>query len=545
MRSGFSLSFISAAFIVRHLTSMKNQRISFASLLLIASLLFVCQNAFAQSVPADFDSYVARTMQEFEVPGIAVAVVKDGKLLLAKGYGVRRLGDPTPVDENTLFGIASNSKAFTAACLAMLVDEGKIKWDDPVINYYPEFQMYDPYVTREMTVRDLLTHRSGLGLGAGDLLYFPHSTYTSEEILKRLRFIKPNKSFRSGYDYDNILYLAAGRVIQNVTGKSWGEVVKERIFAPLGMTTSNTSVNQFRPTDNVAYPHAKANGKLQVTSFSDLDNNAPAGAINSSVAEMSKWMIAQLNHGEFGNGKRLFSERQSREMWQPVTPIRISDPPAPLAATRPNFYAYGLGWFLSDYRGRRLVWHTGGLSGMVSRVTLVPEEKLGIVVLTNQEAGAAFSSITYRLLDAFFNAPATDWNAAYSSVLKSRGSDVEAGLQKLFAARNVNSKPSLPLEKYAGTYRDVWYGDVSVTMENGKLRMTFSHSPALTGELEHFQYDTFIARWQDRSLDADAFVTFSLTPEGAIDEIKMKPVSPLTDFSYDFQDLLLKPVPQR
>ena len=517
----------------------KRQRLIF----LCALLLSLAANAFAQAaLPTDFDAYVQATMKEFDVPGIAVAVVKDGKILLAKGYGVRKGGEKTPVDENTLFGIASNSKAFTAACLAQLVDEGKLKWDDPVINYYPDFQMYDPYVTREMTVRDLLVHRSGLGLGAGDLLYFPRTTYTSEEILKKLRYIKPNKSFRSGYDYDNILYLVAGKVIQNVTGKSWAETVKEKIFTPLGMTTSNTSVNQFRPTDNIAYPHSKVTGTLQVVPFSDLDNNAPAGAINSSVAEMSRWLIAQLNGGAIDDKKRLFSERQSREMWAAVTPLRINEPPPALAVLRPNFSAYGLGWFLSDYRGRRLVWHTGGLSGMVSRVTLVPEEKLGFVILTNQEVGAAFSSINARLLDAFLGASTTDWTARYSEVIKKNSAGNDTYLQELFAKRNANSKPSLALEKYAGTYRDVWYGDVSIKFENGKLMMSFSRSPSLTGELEHFQYDTFVARWQERTLDADAFVTFALTPEGAVDEIKMKPVSPLTDFSYDFQDLLLKPV---
>lgn len=521
------------------------KRLSCVRVFVLCVLLVLVNISLAHaqnSVPPDFDAYAARTLKEFDVPGIAVAVVKDGKVVFAKGYGVRKLGDATPVDENTLFGIASNSKAFTAAALAMLVDEGKIKWDDPVINYYPEFQMYDPYVTREMTVRDLLVHRSGLGLGAGDLLYFPHSNYTSEEILKRLRYIKPNKSFRSGYDYDNILYLAAGQVIKNVSGKSWSEFVKERIFAPLGMKTSNTSVNEFKPTDDYAMPHAPVNGKLQVVSLSDLDNNAPAGAINSSVAEMSKWMIAQLDYGAIDSAHRLFSERQNREMWQPVTPLRINDPPKPLAATKPNFSAYALGWFLSDYRGRKLVWHTGGLSGMVSRVTLVPDEHLGIVVLTNQEAGGAFQSVTYRLLDSFLGAPQTDWIAAYTEVLKQRRGNAADVLKKQLGARNANSKPSLALEKYAGVYRDVWYGDVKIGMENGKLSMNFSHTPSLVGELEHYQYDTFIVRWRDRSFDADAFVTFSLTPEGRVDEVKMKPISPLTDFSYDFQDLSLKPV---
>lgn len=514
--------------------------------LLSLLLLFMACAADAQTppgLPPDFDAYVARTLQEFEVPGVAVAVVKDGRVLLSKGYGVRKLGDPTPVDERTLFGIASNSKAFTAAALAMLVDEGKLNWDDPVTKHLPAFQMYDPYVTREMTVRDLLVHRSGLGLGAGDLLYFPHSTYTSAEILQRLRYIKPARSFRSGYAYDNILYLAAGEVIRAASGKSWAEFVRTRIFAPLGMSASNTSVNDFRPGDNIAMPHAPAEGKLRIVALTDLDNNAPAGAINSNVAEMARWVILQLEGGALPGGTtRLFSARQSREMWSPQTIIPISDPAKPLAALKPNFSAYGLGWNLADYRGRKIVSHTGGLSGMVSKVTLVPEEKLGLIILTNQEAGGAFQAINYRLLDSFLGAPQTDWIAAYSQVLKNARANAAEVEKRFQTARNANSKPSLPLPKYAATYRDPWYGDVTITWENEKLVMRFSHSPALAGPLEHYQYDTFIARWQDRALGADAFVTFALKPDGTIDQVKMQPVSPLTDFSYDFQDLLLTPV---
>ncbi|MCA1555368.1 MAG: serine hydrolase, partial [Acidobacteria bacterium] len=413
----------------------------------------------------------------------------------------------------------------------------------PVTKHLPGFQMYDPYVTREMTVRDLLVHRSGLGLGAGDLLYFPRSTYTSAEILERLRYIKPARSFRSGYAYDNILYLAAGDVIRAVSGKSWAEFMRERIFAPLGMTESNTSVNQLRPGDNYATPHAPVEGKLQIVALSDLDNNAPAGAINSNVAEMARWVMLQLNHGALpGSTTRLFSEKQSREMWSPQTIIQINDPAKPLAALKPNFSAYGLGWNLADYRGRKIVSHTGGLSGMVSKVTLVPDEKLGVVVLTNQEAGGAFQAINYRVLDSFLGAPPTDWIAAYSQVLKDARANAAEVEKKFQTGRVVNSKPSLPLHRYAGTYRDAWYGDVTIALENSKLVMRFSHSPSLVGPMEHFQYDTFIARWQDRSLGADAFVTFALKPDGTIDQVKMQPVSPLTDFSYDFQDLLLTPV---
>ncbi|HLG17003.1 MAG TPA: serine hydrolase [Blastocatellia bacterium] len=519
-------------------------RLSLTALLIVQGCLCALAAVPGSDTPPDLDGYAAQVLKEFEVPGLAVAIVKDGKVVLAKGYGVRKLGDASPVDTQTLFGIASNTKAFTAAALAMLVDEGKISWDDAVIEHLPSFQMYDPYVTRELTIRDLLTHRSGLGLGAGDLLFFPPSTYSREEIIRRLRFVKPATSFRSKYAYDNVLYLVAGEVIHSVTVKSWDDFVKERIFAPLGMTASNTSVSALRPGDNFATPHARAEGRVFAIEPSNLDNNAPAGSINSNVAEMAKWMIVQLDGGLIrDSNRRLFSERQSREMWSAQTILPLGDPPPLLAALKANFAAYGLGWGLTEYRGHKTVSHTGGLPGYVSRVTLVPDMKLGIVVLTNQEAGAAFQALTYHTLDHYLGASETDWITAYQTLTKqgeARAAEVE---KKAKAARATDSRPSLDLSRYAGRYRDAWYGDVTISLENGKLVLRFSHSPALVGDMEHWQYDTFIARWRDRSLNADAYVTFALKPDGSIDRMKMAPVSPLTDFSYDFQDLLFAPAP--
>ena len=516
--------------------------------LLVACLLaLVSTPSHAQTTtsPPDLDAYVAHALKEFEIPGLAVAIIKDGKVVLTKGYGVRRMGESAPVDEQTLFGIASNTKAFTAAALAMLVDEGKISWDDPVTKHLPGFQMYDPYVTREMTVRDLLTHRSGLGLGAGDLMFFPQSTFTREEIVARLRFIKPATSFRSKYAYDNVLYLVAGQVVAAVSGKSWDAFIKERIFAPLGMTASNTSVKDLRQGGNFVSPHQKVEGRLQPVPYMDIDNTAPAGAINSNVAEMARWVIAQLNSGAFGDGatgKRLFSERQAREMWSAQTPIAVGNPPPALAALKTNFSAYGLGWGLSDYRGHKVVSHSGGLAGMVSRVRLVPDLKLGVVVLTNQEAGGAMEAITYHVIDHYLNATATDWLAAFGTLAKLQLAQAKVVEQQQRAARNAESKPSLPLEKYVGRYSDAWYGEVALAVEAGKLVLRFGRTPGLVGDLEHWQYDTFIARWRDRSLSADAFVTFALKPNGSIEQMKMLPVSPLTDFSFDFQDLLFTPV---
>jgi CubicO group peptidase (beta-lactamase class C family) len=510
------------------------------------ALLITAQGWAQTGAPQDLDAYAARALKEFEVPGLAIAIVKDGKVVTAKGYGVRKLGESTPVDEQTLFGIASNTKAFTGAALAILVDEGKISWDDPVTKHLPGFQMYDPYVTREMTVRDLLTHRSGLGLGAGDLMFFPPSDFTREEIVTRLRFIKPATSFRSKYAYDNVLYLVAGQVVAAVSGKSWDDFIKERIFAPLGMTASNTSVKDLRPGGNFISPHQKVEGRLQPVPYMNLDNTAPAGAINSNVAEMAKWIITQLNEGAppdgQNDGRRLFSQRQSREMWSAQTPIAVGNPPPALSALKANFSAYGLGWGLNDYRGHKIVSHSGGLAGMVSRVRMVPDLKLGIVVLTNQEAGGAMEAISFRIIDHYLNAPATDWIAAFHTVAEQQLAQARDVEKRQGAARNAESKPSLPLTKYAGRYNDAWYGEATIALEAGKPVLRFSHTPGLVGDLEHWQYDTFIARWRDRSLNADAFVTFALKPDGNIEQMRMVPVSPLTDFSFDFQDLLFTPV---
>jgi CubicO group peptidase (beta-lactamase class C family) len=520
------------------------QKLAFLLLALCISLQPV---GAQQGLPADLDDYVARTMKEFDVPGIALAVVKDGRVVISKGYGVREQGKQALVDENTLFGIASNSKAFTTAALAMLVDEGKLSWDDRVIKHLPAFQLYDPYVTREMTVRDLLTHRSGMGLGAGDLMWWPPTDFTREEITRNIRYLKPVTSFRTAYAYDNVLYMVAGEVLKAISGKTWDEFIKERILAPLGMNRSNTSTRDLRPGENVVSAHAMADGVLKAIPFNNLDNIAAAGAINSSVADMTKWMIAQLANGRYrsadGTEKRLFSERQNQQMWSAQTILPINqNPPAQIAALKPNFSAYGLGWGLQDYRGHKIVSHTGGLAGMVSKVTLVPDINLGVVVLTNQEEGGAFSSISWRIVDSYINAPSTDWTKAYSELRKSQLQGAEAAVKGAATKRNADSKPSLPVKSYAGTYRDAWYGDITITESNGRLSLRFNRTPLLNGDMEHWQYDTFIVRWRERSLNADAYVSFSLKPDGSIEQMKMAAVSSLTDFSFDFHDLLFVPV---
>ena len=500
-----------------------------------------CAIAAGRSTPPkDIDRYVSRVLQTFEVPGLALAIVKDGKVVLAKGYGERRIGDATRVDAQTIFPIASNTKAFTATALGILVEEGKVEWDTPVVRYLPWFALGDPYVTRELTVRDLLVHRSGLGLGAGDLLWWPPSTYDRKEIARRLRYLPLATSFRSTYAYDNVLYLVAGEVIEAVSGKTWEEFVRERVLEPVGMTGSGIGLVGVPSTPNVAAPHARVDGKVRAIEAFTSANTNPAGGIESNAADMAKWMITQLDSGRVAGGKRIFSPRTTRELWAPVTLTPIGDAPRDLPALRRNFSGYALGFGVNDYRGRKLLSHTGGLPGYLSRVTLLPDLGLGIAVLTNQESGAAYNAIVYRVLDHYLGVSDTDWLAGFAEMRRKAQMQAQ---EEAPAKRDSTSGPSLPPEKYAGTYTDLWYGDVTIERESGKLVMRFTHTPVLVGDLEHWQHDTFVVRWRDRTLRADAFVTFALNPDGSIDQVKMQPISDETDFSYDFSDLLLRPAP--
>ena len=364
-------------------------------------------------VPPDIDATVARAMKAFEVPGLALAIVKDGKVVLAKGYGMRTLGQPATVDAKTLFGIASNSKVFTATALGLLVEEGKIAWDAPVVDYLPWFMMSDPYVTRELTVRDLLVHRSGLGLGAGDLLWWPESTYNRRQVAERLRFIKPATSFRSAYAYDNVLYLVAGEVIQAVTGRTWEDFVLERILKKVGMTGSNVRHSAAAEGGNVATPHARVEGAVRPIAPFTSDNTNPAGGINSGAEDMAKWMLVRLARGKLADGTALYSERTARELETPVTILPNPAPAPELAPRKAHFRAYALGLDIRDYRGHLVIDHTGGLPGYVSIVTLLPERNLGVAILTNAESTSAFYALTQQIVDYDLGAPPMDWVAAY------------------------------------------------------------------------------------------------------------------------------------
>jgi CubicO group peptidase (beta-lactamase class C family) len=471
--------------------------------------------ASGQAAPlSGFDDYANNAIREWNVPGLAVVVVKDGKVVHSKGYGVREVGKPTPVDAHTLFSIGSISKSFTALALGLLVEEGKLSWDDPVSQHLPYFQMYDPYVTRELTVRDLLTHRSGLPDVSGGILWYG-SDYSREEVLKRVRHIKPVSSFRGTYAYQNVMYMAAGEVVRAVSGKSWDDFIRERLFTPLGMEESQSLFRDLKKANNVALPHVRIDGKPVAIAYRDSDALGPAGSILSNVHDMARYMQLLLAEGTF-DGKKLYGEGVARELFTPqtVVPVPTSSRPE-LKPFDPRFRAYGLGWFLRDYRGRKLVSHTGGMDGMAAVVMLVPEEKLGITVLSHQDGGI-FNAVAMRILDAYLGAPKMDWAQVllkYRAEGERKAKEAEA---KLVAARVQGTKPSLELGRYAGTYRDRMYGNLSVTQENGKLVLGFSHSPSFTADLEHWQYDTFRVHWRDPMNFPKGFLTFSLDSKGNI-----------------------------
>jgi CubicO group peptidase (beta-lactamase class C family) len=535
----------------RRRTSHRSSFALFALALLCNTAPLGAQRPAPAAPPPGFDAYVERVLTTFDVPGAAVAIVKDGKVVLARGYGVRTLGKPERVDSATRFGIASNTKAFTATAIAMLVEAGKLEWDAPVIRYLPDFAMYDPFVTREISVRDLLVHRSGLGLGAGDLLWWPASTYDRAEIARRLRYIRPATSFRSAYAYDNVLYLVAGQLIEKVSGESWEDFVRTHILVPVGMTGSTVRHADAAAGGNVASTHAEVGGKLRVIEPMVSNNTNPAGGINSSAADLAKWMIVQMDSGRLAtasNGapeRRLFTPASTRQLWSIVTPIPVAGRTIPgLEHLRPNLSGYALGFGISDYRGQLRLQHSGGLPGYVSLVTMIPSQRLGVVVLTNQESTDAFNAITLTAIDHFLGAPAIDYLARFAALRDSARTRLARDAKQASAARDSTSGPSLPLAGFAGRYEDAWYGDVTLALEAGTLVMRFGHTPQLVGDLVHWQHDTFLVRWRDRELRADAYATFSLNPNGTIDALKMAPESPDVDFSFDFQDLLLRPAPK-
>jgi len=512
---------------------------------LAASLL---ASAAGAAPPPGFEQRVEQLRKQFGVPGVTIAIVENGKTTLAHGWGVRDISTNQPVDADTIFFTGSTGKAFTNAALATLVDQGKLKWDDKVIDHMPDFRMWDPWVTREMTIRDLLVHRSGLGLGEGDLLFLPNSTLSRKETVRRIRYLKPATSFRSGYAYDNILYMAAGQLIEEVSGQTWEQYVRSHVFAPLGMSHSTDTDADYQANPNHARPHSRNDGPIHgLGTQTPLDenatiaqNSAPAGGLAISANDMSRWLLTQLGHGKIpGSEAKLFSEEQSEVMWTPLVIQPIPQYPAEFAVAQPHYNLYALGWDRTDYRGAHLVAHDGAVLGSQATVALLPEKNVGIFIAANSEDGEIIRGLAYELLDYYLGLPQNHWPEKWHDFKMARLNAAAKQVQTA-QAKPAQVGPSLPLDRYAGDYTDPWYGTIKVRKSGNGLAIEFPHSTGMQGPLTHYQYDTFktnpALNWVE-----PAYVSFSIDANGKVDRVTMKPVSPTADFSWDYQDLLFTP----
>jgi len=505
----------------------------------------------AQMTATQIDSIVEKAISTLDnTAGFAIGVVKDGKIVHVKGYGRTSVDSKEVVTAYTPFGIASNSKAFTSAALAILVEQGKIKWEDKVIDYIPEFKMYNDYVTNNFNIQDLLTHRSGLGLGAGDLMIFPDgSDFTIDDVLTSFQHFQPTTAFRTKFDYDNLLYLVAGELTARVSGKTWETFVDEQILKPLQMDNSYSSYANAFKNDKIAVAHSFDGKSLKAIQSpqSGLDANkeklnGAAGGIWASANDMCKWMLLQLNEGKYGVdfNKTLFSEQQQQEMWRVHTPMnKQSDPRSPFKS---HFSGYGLGWFLSDFNGFFKVEHSGLIAGMSSEVTLIPELELGIVVLNNSE-GAGFLNglMGFILLDEYLKLETgINWLEMAKGMQQQGQQMGDPDSEKVWAEVEENKSVKVKKDSYVGIYEDDWFGKVEVFEKNGALWFKSNKSPRLNGKMAFYKENTFAIKWEYQDMKADAFAIFSLDENGKAEGIKMKGISRFIDFSFDFQDLDLK-----
>jgi CubicO group peptidase (beta-lactamase class C family) len=511
----------------------------------ILCMLTVVHAAQAASPPG-LDQYVAKAMHTFGAPGLSLAIVQNGKTVVAKGYGVRSIATHAPVTADTAFPIGSETKAFTSAALAMLIDQGKLKWSDRVVDKLSGFRMYDPYVTEHMTVRDLLTHRTGLGLGEGDLLIIPTTTRTRADIVHALRYLEPRTGFREVFAYDNITYIVAGALVQAVSGETWEHFVEHHIFGTLGMSDSRTLYDPKAP--NAVALHGRTDGPIRgmgkeriLTQVLDAEAAAPCGSINASAADMAKWMAMWEEEGKLPDGQRLLSVDAVHELWNPVDVVP-SDAFGAVSAllAGPNLQDYALGWFVEDDHGHTIVEHSGAVFGALAALYFIPDKHVAFSVIINSEDGGARRSVVDFLLAYYLGQPQQDWIGGLASLRRQILDKSLAAMKNLPQQYKPNEKSSLPMAAYEGTYSDPWYGTMTVSARTGgKLWLRFDLTPGMEGSLEHVADDTFRAHWTDRGIE-DAYVTFDVQG-GHIHSIAMKPVSPLADFSFDYQDLHFRP----
>jgi CubicO group peptidase (beta-lactamase class C family) len=516
-----------------------------SALSLMALVLFmVCTTSTnAQISSKQIDVLVQKTLKTFNVAGVGVSVVKDNKVIHLKGYGVTSVKSKEKVNPHTRFAIASNSKAFTSMALGILVDRKQLNWHDKVVDYVPEFKMYNAYVTANFTIIDLLTHRSGLGLGAGDLMFFPDGAdFTIEDVAKSFQYQKPQSGFRTKFDYDNLLYMIAGEVVKRISGKSWSAFVEENIMKPLGMNESAGTYQRLIDKKNVATPHTDIDDTLVPLKPFDIGVGASAGGINASISDLTKWVMMHLNNGIYGDNKRLISVKSHNKMWTPYT-IRSFKPTAK-TPYKSHLNAYGLGWGIVDLNGYMMYSHTGGLPGMLSQIILIPEMGLGIIILTNTSdgGGALFSAISKTVIDSYLGLPKSDWINRYYKAIQNRQQKGDKVTKQVWQTVEKAKKTPVNTTNYMGLYSDNWFGIVEIFLKGKQLWFKSLRSPKLNGPMAFYKANTFAIKWAYNGMNADAFAMFILDENGKAIGIKMKGISPNIDFSFDFQDLDLKRV---
>lgn len=483
------------------------------SLILTFSFVLAVISAPPAAAQADrlegLDDYIESAMADWELPGLAIAVVKDDEVIYARGFGVTELGGSTPVDEHTLFAIASTTKAFTAAALGMLVDQGKMKWDDPVRHHMAAFELADPYVTRHMTVRDLLTHRTGLGRADNVWIASP---FDRNEIIRRLRHLPQEDEFRSGYGYNNLMYLTAGELIEAVSDTTWDDFLHARIFHPLNMMRTTTRSAVVDELDNVTASHTRVDGRLTPLYRRNYDALGGAGAIFSSAHDMVQWIRLHLGKGMV-EGRRLIRASTIEEMHEPQVIIPIGTSDSTLFPDR-HFSAYGLGWRLHDYRGKKVVQHTGWVNYTRTQVGMMPAEGIGMVAFSNATSSSLHTALMYRVFDALLGHPETDWSAKFLAANESDSDDDES-----VPPRTQGTTPSIDPVRFAGSYVDRLYGDLDVEFEDGRLVLRYSDE--YVADLEHWHHDTFRATWRPTGFGS-TFATFSLDHEGKVKSMDLR-----------------------
>ncbi|SOE20860.1 CubicO group peptidase, beta-lactamase class C family [Spirosomataceae bacterium TFI 002] len=459
-------------------SDMKNKSI-------LLFLLFSASQLFAQDYKA-IDNYFAKAQKDWAVPGMSIGIVKDGKVVFSNSYGTLKAGEKDQPNEKSLYAIASNSKAFTSAIIGMLVQEGKLDWDDKVRKHLPYFALNDSYAGENATIRDILSHRVGLGTFSGDIMWY-NANLSSEEIIKRIKFIPPAYEFRAGYGYSNLMFITAGEIIKTVTGKTWYQNVKERILDPLGMNRTFVNIDQVNKVGNAASPHRLENNSKHIPiPYTSWEEIAATGGLISCVDDLSKWMIFNLNNGIIG-ADTLLSSATRTNVWTVHNNFKVDRTTENPFGTQ--FSGYGLGWGLRDYQGHLRVSHTGGYDGMITSINLMPDQKLGIVVLTNG-LKAPINALAYYTFDQFLGREFTDWSTIDLERNEKNHSN-ETRIADAKKSRVSGTKPSQKLSNYTGTYHTPVYGNINVKMVNGSLEVEFEHSPNLTAKLSHWHYDTF------------------------------------------------------